>query len=293
MTQPTLTTPDGLRLHLRSWPTTLAPVGSVLIVHGLGEHGGRYAALAADLNAAGWNVHSYDHRGHGESDGPRGVIAQADSLLLDLAAVIRHLRSPAAPQATGPLVLLGHSMGGAVAARFMAPGADGGVGEPGWRDAAQCVNALVLSSPALQVPMNAFQRLLLAATTNTLPDITVSNGLDPAWVSRDPQVVATYQSDPLMHSRISPRLTRFILDAGAAVRSRAAQWQTPTLLMWAGADRCVDPAGSSALAASAPSALLAQRRWEGLAHEIFNEPERGDVVAELLRWLRLRTPRVQ
>jgi alpha-beta hydrolase superfamily lysophospholipase len=286
MSSAPLRTPDGVHLHRRHWPACVpAAVGTVLIVHGLGEHSGRYAALAAELNAAGWHVHSYDHRGHGGSEGPRGVIGANQQLLLDLAHVIRHLRCPAAPEATGPLVLLGHSMGGVVASRFVAPGSDGGVGEPVWRDAAQSIHALALSSPALQIPMNAVQRLLLAATCGVLPDITLGNGLKPEWISRDPQVVAAYQADTLMHDRISPRLVRFMLNAGQTVRERAAQWQVPTMLMWAGADRCVDPAGSAAFAAEAPSALLQARRFDGLAHEIFNEPERGEVVAELLRWL--------
>jgi alpha-beta hydrolase superfamily lysophospholipase len=285
-----LRTADGLSLHWREW-STASGVGTVLIVHGLGEHSGRYEALAHDLNAAGWRVVAYDHRGHGQSEGKRGVIAADDSLLQDLAAVVRHLRCPAAAVAQGPLVMLGHSMGGAVASRFMAPGTDGpdrGRGEPAWRDAAQGVDGLVLSSPALQVPMNAAQRLLLAATASTLPNLAMGNGLEPEWVCRDPQVVAAYTADPLVHDRISPRLVGFMVNAGRTVRERAAQWRVPTLLMWAGADRCVDPAGSAEFAARAPAGLLSQHRWDGLAHEIFNEPERAAVVAKLIDWLSSR-----
>jgi alpha-beta hydrolase superfamily lysophospholipase len=280
-----LQTSDGVSLHRREWPGAAQRQGTVLIVHGLGEHSGRYAQLAGELNTAGWRVVSYDHRGHGQSPGARGVIGAEDSLLQDLAGVVRHLCCPAMPNNEGRLVMLGHSMGGAVAARFMAPGADGGVGEPAWRDAARHVDALVLSSPALQVPMTAVQRLLLAATSSTLPDITMGNGLKPEWVCRDPQVVAAYASDALNHDRVSPRLVRFIVDAGNTVRARAALWQVPTLLMWAGADRCVDPQGSAAFAAQAPAAVLQHRRWDGLAHEIFNEPERAEVVRALLDWL--------
>lgn len=282
-----LRTPDGRRLHRREWPDAAgATQGTVLIVHGLGEHSGRYDTLARDLNAAGWRVVSYDHRGHGQSDGRRGVIGAGDSLLHDLAEVVRHLRCPAANAEPGRLVLLGHSMGGAVAARFMAPAADGLAGEPAWRDAAQAVHALVLSSPALRLPMNAAQKLLLASTERLLPDVTLANGLKPEWVCRDPQVVAAYQADPLVHDRVSPRLVRFMLDAGDVVRERAAQWAVPTLLMWAGSDRCVAPAGSAALAEGAPRRLLQARRFDGLAHEIFNEPERAEVVNTLMAWLR-------
>jgi alpha-beta hydrolase superfamily lysophospholipase len=290
MTHHALRTADGLALHRRGWSVAAGvPHGTVLIVHGLGEHSARYDALAHDLNAAGWQVASYDQRGHGRSEGARGVIAADDSLLQDLATVVRHLRCPAAPDLSpGPLVLLGHSMGGAVAARFMAPGADGGVGEPAWRDAAQGVDALVLSSPALRLPMNAAQRLLLAATANTLPNIALGNGLKPEWICSDPHVVAAYKADPLVHDRISPRLVRFMIDAGQTVRERAAHWRVPTLLMWAGADRCVDAAGCAELGARAPAALLSHRAWDAMSHEIFNEPQRGVVVQALLTWLETR-----
>nr|MBP6462690.1 alpha/beta hydrolase [Rubrivivax sp.] len=111
-----LTTGDGLRLHLQRWPAPGAAHGTVQIVHGLGEHIGRYEALAAMLNAAGWHVAGHDHRGHGRSEGARGSIKGRQSLLADLAAVSDHVRQG------GRLVLLGHSLGGLIAARFVAEG---------------------------------------------------------------------------------------------------------------------------------------------------------------------------
>ncbi len=112
-----LTTADGLALQLREWPCE-RPHGSVLIVHGLGEHIGRYLHVAQHLNDWGWNVIGYDQRGHGASEGPRGRLAAADDLLLDLSRVIDAVRAAH----DGPLVLLGHSLGGLVAARFVAEG---------------------------------------------------------------------------------------------------------------------------------------------------------------------------
>ena len=110
-------THDGLALHLRQWPVADAR-GTALIVHGLGEHIGRYAHVAAHLNAWGWSVVGYDQRGHGRSEGPRGRLGADDSLLRDLALVIDAVRASHG----GPLLLLGHSMGGLVAARFVAGG---------------------------------------------------------------------------------------------------------------------------------------------------------------------------
>jgi alpha-beta hydrolase superfamily lysophospholipase len=180
----------------------------------------------------------------------------------------------------GRPVLLGHSMGGLIAARFIAEGLLEAP-SPWWRD----VDGLVLSSPALDAGMNAAQKLLLAVLGPMAPKLALNNGLKPEWVSRDPAVVKAYVADPLNHDRITPALVRFIVDGGVFVRERAARWKTPTLLMWAGADRCVAPAGSEAFAAAAPKAVVEAQAWPGLFHEIFNEPEQAQVLARLTAWL--------
>jgi alpha-beta hydrolase superfamily lysophospholipase len=273
-----LTTDDGLPLFLHDWPHA-APRGTVLIVHGLGEHGGRYAHVAAQLNAWGWRVMAHDHRGHGRSGGERGRIASDETLLRDLARVIDAARAVQ----PGPLLLLGHSLGGLIAARFVAEGLQA---QPAaW---SREVQALVLSSPALAIEMNPVQKLLLATLGPLAPNLAVGNGLNPAWVSRDPAVVAAYVADPLVHDRITPRLTRFIVDGGAFVRSLAPRWRVPTLLMWAGSDRCVAPRGSAEFAAAAPKAVLQAQVFEPLYHEIFNEPEQAQVFTRLQAWLQQR-----
>ena len=114
--------------------------------------------------------------------------------------------------------------------------------------AAHPVDALVLSSPALDPGMSIPQKLLLACLGRLAPKLAVSNGLKPEWISRDAAVVAAYLADPLVHERITPRLARFILDGGELVRHLAPLWRVPTLLLWAGADRCVAPRGSAAFA---------------------------------------------
>jgi alpha-beta hydrolase superfamily lysophospholipase len=152
------------------------------------------------------------------------------------------------------------------------------------------VDALVLSSPALDPGMSAVQKLLLAVVPRLLPHLRVHNGLKPEWISRDAAVVQAYVDDPLVHDRISGLLGQFIAQAGPWVQSVAGQWRVPTLLMWAGADRCVDPQGSSRFAAVAPPATVSSREWPGLAHEIFNEPEKQAVLAELDAWLDRRFP---
>ena len=272
-------TADGLALSRRDWPAAGAVRGTVLIVHGLGEHKGRYEQVGATLAAQGWQVVAYDQRGHGRSPGPRGAIPDDEALLRDLAVVIDALRA----ERGGALLLLGHSMGGLVAARFVAEG----LRSPpaAW---ARPVEALVLSSPALAADTNAAQKLLLATLGRIAPGLAVNNGLKPEWISRDAAVVAAYVADPLVHDRITPRLTRFIVDGGALVRSLAPRWRVPTLLMWAGSDRCVAPRGSAEFAAAAPKAVLQAQVFEPLYHEIFNEPEQSQVFTRLQAWLQQR-----
>ncbi|MET0332905.1 MAG: lysophospholipase [Rhizobacter sp.] len=271
----TLTTSDGLSLHLQAWPTPSAR-GTVLLVHGLGEHAGRYAHVAAHLNRDGWNVVGYDHRGHGRSDGAKGRLNTADDMLRDLGLVVGALRQ-AHP---GPLVLLGHSMGGLVVARYVAEGLS--ATPAAWY---RPVDALVMSSPALAIPMNGFQKGLLAVLGSLAPDLAVNNGLKPEWISRDAKVVAAYLADPLVHDRITPKLVRFMLEGGELARGQASQWRLPTLLMFAGADRCVAPWGSREFAANAPKSVVTSHEFGPLFHEIFNEPEQAEVLAALSSWL--------
>jgi len=266
---------DGLALARRDWPSADAR-GTIVIVHGLGEHIGRYAHVAARLNAGRWSVVGYDQRGHGASPGERGRIAAGDDLLVDLAAVVDDARA----EASGPLVLLGHSLGGLVVARFVA-GALESPRPPWQRD----VDALVLSSPALDIGMTGAKRALLATLETLTPNLGIGNGLDATGISRDPAVVAAYRADPLVHDRIAPRLVRFLADAGPTVLALAPRWRVPTLLLYAGSDRLVVPAGSAAFAAAAPAAVVTARPFASLFHEIFNEPEQDEVLGVLTAWL--------
>ncbi|HET7864762.1 MAG TPA: alpha/beta hydrolase [Burkholderiaceae bacterium] len=264
MTPAAVTTDDGLALHVREWPAARpAPRGTVWILHGLGEHIGRHEDVAQELAAAGWRVVGYDQRGHGRSPGARGRLGESHDLLRDLAHVLDATRT------TGPRVLLGHSMGGVTAARFVAEGL--GEAPAPWH---RRMDALVLSSPALAADLNVFQKLQLSLGTALAPGLPAPNGLPVDALSRDTRVVEAYQADPLVHDRITPRLARFILSAGDEVLALAPRWATPTLLMWAGSDRCAAPRG-----------VVRSRCFEALFHEIFKEPERTEVFAELLRWL--------
>ena len=263
---------DGDNIVVQDWPLADGePVrGVVIIVHGLGEHAGRYAHVADKLNQWGFFVRGYDQCGHGQSNGVRGGLPDETRLLEDLADMVDDMRTRM--EAGLPLILLGHSMGGLVAARFVSL-------------KMREVEALVLSSPALDPGLNWFQQILLAVLPRIAPDLRVGNGVKPQYISHDPAVVTAYRKDPLVHDRISARLARFIADAGVAVRAAAKQWTVPTLLLYAGQDRLVNPEGSRQFAQTAPVKLVTAQCFENLYHEIFNEQDSAPVFASLKTWL--------
>jgi alpha-beta hydrolase superfamily lysophospholipase len=277
MNHASLATREGGKLAVYDWPLSEGrpPRAQVLLVHGLGEHAGRYGHVAARLNGWGYAVHAYDHHGHGRSDGDRGALPAASRLLDDLAQVIDATK--ASPPAASPLVLLGHSLGGLVAAGLVA------------RRMRQ-VDALVLSSPALDAGLNPVQKLLVSVLPRLWPDLRVGNGLNANYLSHDPAVVRAYLEDPLVHDRVSARLARFIADEGVATLSCAATWAVPTLLLFAGQDRLVNPEGSRRFAAQAPGKLVQTRCFDDLYHEIFNELDAAPVFEALQAWMDRRYP---
>ncbi len=271
-----LTAKDGTNLVVVDWPLDRGPVrGVVLVVHGLGEHAWRYDHVAQRLNGWGFAVRAYDQYGHGESMGPRGALPSADRLLSDLGEVVEESR--ARMNDSTPLILLGHSMGGLIAGRFVCQGA-------------QPVQALVMSSPVLDPGLNLWRKLMLAVLPRIAPDARVGNGLNPAFISHDPAVVAAYKADPLVHDRISARLAVFIAETGPAVLACAPAWSVPTLLLYAGMDKLVNPAGSRAFAKAAPKDVVTSYSFEKLYHEIFNElpDDRNHVFERLKQWLDAR-----
>jgi alpha-beta hydrolase superfamily lysophospholipase len=263
---------DGDRVVIQDWPLEPdVPLrGVVIVVHGLGEHAGRYERVAEHLNAWGFAVRGYDQCGHGESGGARGSLPTDTRLLDDLADIIDSTRARMS-KAT-PLILLGHSMGGLVVGRFVSLNL-------------RPVDALIMSSPALDAGMNAFQKFLVSLLPKLSPNLRVGNGVKPQFISHDPAVVAAYKADPMVHDRISARLARFIADAGPQTLARAAHWKVPTLLMYAGDDRLLNPQGSRNFAAAAPKGVVTSVCFDDLYHEIFNELDAGPVFAELKRWL--------
>ena len=268
------------KLASYQWPLANGqrPRAHVLIVHGLGEHAQRYIELATELNEAGYSASAYDQFGHGRSLGARGDVLEPTQLLDDLNIAVHETRSRLDREfeLEVPLVVLGHSMGGLVAASWASTQLDN-----------KLAQGIVLSSPAITPYLNARDRFLLKIVGVLLHHTAVKNGLKPKLLSRSAESVQRYLQDPLVHDRISGMLAQFITTEGEQVLARAAQWQLPCLLMWGGADGIVQPQGSVDLAAAIPPACLTAHAWAGYYHEIFHEApaDRAPVVAMLLQWL--------
>jgi len=147
------------------------------------------------------------------------------------------------------------------------------------------VEGLVLSSPAFDIGLNLWRRLLLEVLPALAPNLRVRHGFDPRGLSHDPQVVRAYRQDRLVHDRISGRLARFMVEAGSACIEAAPVWQVPTLLLYAGADQVVNPRGSQAFASAAPPRVVETHVFDGYFHEIFNEVGREPVFDRLQQWL--------
>jgi alpha-beta hydrolase superfamily lysophospholipase len=260
---------DGTRLFCRDWPVAGAR-GAVQMVHGLGEHGGRYAALAALFNQAGLSVRICDHRGHGNSGGRQGSLIKPDDLLQDLKLVFDDF---ARHQHCTPL-LFGHSMGGLVAARFAT-----GAYSP--------VRALMLSSPALALDLSAAQRMLLKVSSWLAPGYALPTALPSQRLSHDAAQVAAYRRDPLNHGKIAPRMLNFMLDAMDQAQRDAGTFSRPVLLQVAGDDAFVAARGSRAFFAALPAERGTLHWYDQAYHEIFNEEVsiRRQVEDDLRGWL--------
>jgi alpha-beta hydrolase superfamily lysophospholipase len=250
------------------------PRAVVAIVHGLGEHSGRYAALASELVRARCTVVSLDLPGHGEAAGPRGDMRSwevvRDQVIPAMFTAPRGL--PDQP-ANLPHILLGHSMGAVLALDYA-------LAHP--RD----LLALVLSAPALRSPMPPWWQLALANVARaTAPASGFPNGIDPNGISRDPEVVKAYKDDPRVHDRISPRLYFAFNEARQRCMREARTLQVPTLVLQGMGDRLVDPKGALELSGAAPHGIARFVTLKDVYHEIFNDPGREAVIKDLAAWL--------
>lgn len=256
------TTIDGVPELVRVWEPTVEARAELVLVHGIGEHSGRYERVGGLLAEAGIRARSFDLVGFGASGGTR---AHIDSWTTYLDQVESHL---AATRNTLPQVLMGHSMGGLISLEYALS------------DRPQ-PDLLVLSSPGLSGGA-AWQRSLAGVAAAVLPKVSLPNGLDGSQLSRDPKVGEDYFADPLICTKSTTRLGAELFAAMDRVGRNLGQLSLPTFVIHGGADTIV-PAASTAVLAAFPT--VERRLYPKLRHETMNEPEGPEVVADIIAWI--------
>jgi alpha-beta hydrolase superfamily lysophospholipase len=261
----------GLRIHWQSWEPENEARAFLLVAHGYGEHGGRYAHVGERFAARGVSVTALDHRGHGRSQGQRGHVNRFREYVNDLHA----LRVRIAEEAKGrPIALLGHSMGGLVAIHYaLAHGAG--------------LAGICLSAPALGIVaepspvLRAVARLLAVIA----PRASFRGTVDPAVLSHDLGVGPAYVADPLVHRRASARFYVEFKSAIVEAHERAAELDLPLLFLLPEDDRLTDPKAARDFAIATRPECTRAIVYPGFFHEVLNEVEKERVFVDLERWL--------
>jgi acylglycerol lipase len=265
---------DGTPLLLRHWAaSTGEPWASMVLVHGLAEHCGRYEHVGAQFARGGLDVHGFDLRGFGGSGGRRASIDRWSQLHDDLEERVVAVRSIASNR---PLVLLGHSMGGLIALGYVLDGR----ARP---------DLLILSAPAISAKIPLWQRALVASLRRVTPDLSLSNRLDPDDLSCIATVGEDYVADPLNHHKSTVRFAHAAFGEQRRVAAALDRLTIPTLVVH-GADDEIVPTEASAPLEGRPG--VTRKVYPGLRHELHNEVQGPQVVSEELAWIRDRISRI-
>jgi alpha-beta hydrolase superfamily lysophospholipase len=268
---------DRLTLGSQSWGPEGQPRAAVVLVHGLIEHSGRHAKTAVDLVRQGFAVHAMDLRGHGQSGGRRGDVRSFDQYLLDLDVFFARVR---AEEGDRPLYLMGNSMGGLIGSLWTV------LRKPH-------IAGLILTGSLLALADDLYPRMrhLLATMNAVAPWLRVPR-VPFDRLSRNPNAVEEFRVDPLVCQRgFTVRLAAEAVRAMKELSDCAESLRDPLLILHGGADSICATAGSRAIYAKASSADKTLRVYDGLYHEILDEPERETVLADLTTWLDRRAPR--
>lgn len=272
-TEGTVRGADDLRLHFQAWEATDARAGLIL-VHGLADHGGRFAPFAEWMTGIGISSFALDLRGHGRSDGRRGHVARFDRFLEDLdrfRSMVHHQLEPGCP-----LFLVGHSMGGLITIRYL-------------QEFDPPLHGAIVTSPWLATahPVPTWKLTLSRPLSRLLPWLPFRAGIEANDLSHDPAMVGAYRDDPLVHDTITPRLFVEALDAMRLATERKDRVRVPLLLLIAGEDRLVDSsvahAFSQRLEGDIEFALL-----DGQFHDLLNEATRDEIWTRVAAWVEAR-----
>lgn len=259
-----------LKFFVRSWVPDKKPKAVVALVHGHGEHTGRYAHVGEAFTRAGYALTAFDLRGHGKSGGPRGHTPDYEALMDDIAAFLG-LVAGRYPKL--PVFLYGHSTGGNLVLNFALRRKPDVVG-------------VIATDPWLKLAFDVpAARIILARVMDRIaPGFTQNSGLETAAISRDPEIVKAYVNDPLVHEKITVRFYMVIHKSGLWAIEHAAEFPVPLLLMHGTGDRLTSWQASHEFAERAGK-IATWRAWDGWYHEIHNEPEKVKVLKVMTDWM--------
>lgn len=262
---------DRLKFYVRGWEPDGSPKAAVMLIHGLGEHMGRYAHVAEALTQAGYALVGFDLRGHGKSAGARGHFPSLDAVMQDLNEFLAFLRSRY-PNGL-PFFIYGHSLGGLLTLAFTL-------------QAKPDVKGVVVSAPGLRTALQEQKaKIVLAKVLGSIvPAITLPSGLDPKALSHDQKVVDAYVNDPLVHDKASTGFGKAALSAIDFVFANAVKFPVPLLVMYGSEDKLSYPSGGQDFV-KLISGDVTFKLWDGMYHEIHNEPGKAQVLKFIINWL--------
>ncbi|MBI3652391.1 MAG: lysophospholipase [Acidobacteria bacterium] len=265
-----VTTADGTTLYTRRYAKADAR-GEIVLVHGFGEHSGRYDALIQHLLDKGYAVTAYDHRGHGKSGGLYGHIERFHQYEDDLDGIVAKVRGYAAAK---NLFLIGHSMGGLVTLRYLTKPRAG-------------IRGAAISAPlvAIRAKVPAHKLLVGKVSAALLPRLRMKNEINPAVLSRDAAVGRAYAKDPLVGNMVSTRWFAEALKAMAELQRQASQITSPLLVMHGTQDKLANVEATKSLFENLASSDKSLKLYEGYYHELFNEPEKHEIYERVTDWL--------
>ena len=271
-----LTATDGLKLFAQAWLTEMRPKALVLLLHGIGEHSSRYAHVGKAFSQAGLNLFTFDRRGHGRSGGRRGYTTSDRQLMEDITLCLEHACRIAGNDM--PAFIYGHSLGGVEALYY------GLTCEPS-------VSGFIVSSPALDLSSVSKKQLILVNLLSPIvPKLQITTGLKGQPIfTRDPAVSAAGTADPLNLSKTTLGMGKFLIDAVNTIMQNASSWHYPMLIMHSSSDLAVNIQATEQFV-NEVSYPITYKRWEGLYHELHNEPEKEEVFRTIFDWIHTQIP---
>jgi len=272
-TEPNTDMNDDVTFYMQGWEPEGKPKAIVCLIHGLGEHTGRYAHVGEALNKAGYALFGFDLRGHGQTGGPRGHFPSLDVVLQDIQQFVEFQKQN---HPGLPVFLYGHSLGGLLSLSYVIQSPDG-------------LNGVIVTGAAMRAELQS-QKMKIAMVNvlgSLMPSVTIPSGLDATAISRDQKVVDAYINDPLVHDRITLAFGKTGLSTIDQCFARAKEIKPPLLIMHGTADKLTYLSGSEDFArlAGEKNNDVTLKLWDGLYHELHNEPEKEDVFNVMIEWL--------